>query len=136
NFITTGVYFEPHEPPRKLADAESSFENCLFLGCSTGVSFTQFNDYDYTFDGCEFRQCGTGIRCMHGNFYARDCHFEESRTADVQAYVGEHGSTVRRCTSLNSNQFIENSNYVSTMVIEGCAVDNWKNPQGAIMLYG
>lgn len=99
------------------------------------MSFTWFNDYDYTFDGCEFRQCGTGIRCTHGNFYARDCHFEQSRETDIES-APEHACSVRRCTSLNSQCFVNHSNIVAPMTIEDCRIAGWKSPGGAIRLSG
>jgi len=135
NFPMNGFYLEWHEPTRALADAETSFENCLFDNCGTGVSFQQFNDYNFTFDGCEFRRCGTGILSSHGNFFARNCHFERSTRADIRSYC-EHGSTVRRCTSLGSNRFIEHSNVVSPLVVEGCTIRNWRDPAGAILVNG
>ena len=93
-FTQAGVLAEPKDT---FALAETLFENCLFEDCVRAVSFTQFNDYDFTFDGCEFRRCGTAIECVHGNFYARNCHFEGSRDVDILS-APEHGSSVRRCT--------------------------------------
>ena len=37
--------------------------------------------------------------CVHGNAYVRNCHFEASRLADLEINA-EHGSSVRRCTSV------------------------------------
>ena len=133
NFTRAGVYAEPKRD--RFAMAETSFENCLFDHCETGVSFTQFNDYNITFDGCEFRGCGIGIQCIHGNFYARNCHFESSRVTDMQS-APEHGSSVRRCTSLNSRMFIRHGNPVAVMTIEGCTVSGWTNRDGAIRVSG
>ena len=129
NFTKAGVYAEPVKD--HFAMAETSFENCLFVNCGVGVSFTQFNDYDESFDGCEFRGCGTGIECIHGNYYARDCHFEDSTTVDINSQP-EHGCTIRRCSSLHSQQFLQQVNGVATMVVEGCAVAGWKDPAGAL----
>jgi hypothetical protein len=133
NFTQYGVRAEPTKD--RFAMAETSFENCLFEKCGVAVSFVQFNDYDETFDGCEFRDCGTGIECVHGNFYARNCHFEGSTVVDLLSQP-EHGCTVRRCTSLNSNMFLRQANPVATMVVEGCAVGGWKEPAGALSFSG
>lgn len=122
-------------PDDKFAMAETSFENCLFENCAVGVSFTQFNDYNITFDGCEFRACGTGILCAHGSFYARNCHFEGSRVTDIVARP-EHGSSVRRCTSLGSKMFLEHANSVAGMTVEGCSVSGWEDPLGAVSISG
>jgi len=122
-------------PDDKFAMAETSFENCLFQDCAVGVSFTQFNDYNITFDGCEFRDCGIGIECIHGNFYVRNCHFEASRTADIVSQP-EHGSTVRRSTSLGSKMFLLYGNPVGVMTLEGCTVGGWTNPDCAISISG
>ncbi|MHC4406213.1 MAG: glycosyl hydrolase family 28-related protein, partial [Planctomycetota bacterium] len=122
-------------PDDKFAMAETSFENCLFENCAIGVSFTQFNDYNITFDSCEFRACDRGILCIHGNFYARNCHFEGSRVTDIVARP-EHGSSVRRCTSLGSKMFLEHANSVAGMTVEGCSVSGWKDPLGAVSVSG
>lgn len=122
-----------NDPTRQQALAETTFENCLFEECHRGVAFPQFNDYDYTFDGCEFRHCDTGIECVHGNFYARNCHFEDSRTVDIQD-GSEHGSSIRRCTSTGSNAFLVRATSVAPMTIQDCQVDGWKNTSGAILL--
>lgn len=123
------------EPGDAFALAETLFENCLFENCRRGVSFVQFNDYDYTFDGCEFRACGTGVECVHGNFYVRNCRFEGSREVDILS-APEHGSSVRRCVSVGSRQFIRFTQPVGTMTIENCRVRGWGSPEGAIALAG
>jgi hypothetical protein len=132
NFTEAGVLADPKDA---FALAETLFENCLFENCRRGVSFTQFNDYDFTFDGCEFRGCGTGVECVHGNFYVRNCRFEGSHDADILSSP-EHGSSVRRCVSVGSQQFIRFSQPVGTMTIERCRVEGWLNPEGAISLSG
>jgi len=132
NFTQAAVRAAPDD---RFAMAETSFENCLFQNCAVGVSFTQFNDYNITFHGCEFRDCGVGIECIHGNFYARNCHFEGSRTADIVSHP-EHGCTVRRCTSLGSRMFLLHANPVAVMTVEGCTVGGWTNPAGAISISG
>lgn len=131
-FTQAGVLAEPKDT---FALAETLFENCPFEDCVRAVSFTQFNDYDFTFDGCEFRRCGTAIECVHGNFYARNCHFEGSRDVDILS-APEHGSSVRRCTSEGSRQFIRFAQPVGTMTIQDCRVAGWTNPEGAITLAG
>ena len=62
---------------QKVASAEILYHNCLFENCGTALAFLTFNDYDNTIDGCEFRDCGTGVLDNKGNFYARNCHFEQ-----------------------------------------------------------
>jgi hypothetical protein len=132
NCTRAAVYSDPKDA---FAIAETSFENSLFERCGTGVSFTKFNDYDITFDGCDFRKCGIGIECVHGNFYARNCHFEESVTADIIS-APEHGSSIRRCTSFGSAMFLKHANPVAVITIEGCAVAAWKSLAGAISIAG
>ncbi len=123
------------DPRDKYALAETSFENCLFEDCRRGVVFVSFNDYNYTFDGCEFRRCGTAIQCEHGNFYARNCHFEGSKVVDVLARP-EHGSSIRRCTSVGSAAFLHYANPVSPMTVQDCHVAAWRDEKGAIVLGG
>ena len=130
NFTDAGLL---NDPTRAQALAETTFENCLFVQCRRGVAFPQFNDYDYTFDGCEFVQCDIGVECVHGNFYVRNCHFEQSRTADIQDH-SEHGSSVRRCTSSGSRVFISRTSSVAPLTVQDCRVDAWTNPSGALLL--
>jgi hypothetical protein len=132
NFTDAGILAEPKD---KYALAETNFENCLFENCRRGVVFLSFNDYDYTFDGCEFRDCDLGLECRHGNFYVRNSHFQNSRTADILA-LPEHGCSVRRCTSTGSKRFLELNNPVTPMTVQDCQVANWTNPEGAISLSG
>jgi len=132
NFTDAAVRAEKKD---KYALAETEFRNCLFENCKRGVVFVSFNDYDFTFDGCEFRRCGYGLVCSHGNFYARDCHFEASGTVDIKSGP-EHAVSVRRCTSFNSKQFIQHSSSVSPMTIQDCQVAGWRDPRGAVVLNG
>jgi hypothetical protein len=132
NFTDAGILVEKQD---KYALAETNFENCLFDACRRGVVFTSFNDYDFTFDGCEFRGADVAIECRHGNFYVRDCRFENSRVVDILA-LPEHGCSVRRCVSVGSHRFIELSNSVTTMTIQNCRVAGWKAADGAIKLAG
>jgi hypothetical protein len=132
NFTTAGVLADPKG---KFALAETEFRNCLFENCGRGVSFTSFNDYDFTFDGCEFRRCGIGIECVHGNFYARNSHFEASSEVDIHA-APEHGSSVRRCTSFGSRAFLRHLNGVAPITIQDCHVACWTGQAGAILLSG
>ena len=130
NFTDAGIFVDPKAP---YALAETVFANCLFENCRRGVVFPKFNDYDYTFDGCEFRRCETGIVCVHGNAYVRNCHFEASRQADMEIHA-EHGSSVRRCTSVGSRTFLVCANGVTPVTIQDCHVEGWTNPEGAIRL--
>jgi len=132
NFTDAAILAEPKD---KYALAEPSFENCLFEDCGRGVVFVSFNDYNFTFDGCEFRRCGIAIECNHGNFYARDCHFEGSREVDISARP-EHASSARRCTSVGSKAFLRYANPVAPMMLQDCHVSGWTSPDGAVTLRG
>lgn len=132
NFTRVAVYAEPKD---RFAMAETHFENCIFENNGIGVSFVQFNDYDITFNGCDFRRNGIGIECVHGHFFVRDTHFEESRDCDIVS-APEHNSSVRRSTSLNSRMFLRQRNPVAGLVIEGCSVSGWTSPEGVISLAG
>ncbi|MFP4027373.1 MAG: glycosyl hydrolase family 28-related protein [Candidatus Brocadiia bacterium] len=132
NFTEAGVATEKRD---KYATAEVMFENCIFENCGRAVSFTRFNDYNYTFAGCEFYRNDVGIFCQHGNFYVRDSHFEENARADIISNP-EHGSSIRRCTSVGSQQFLRFTNPVSPMTIQDCHVSGWKSEEGAVSLSG
>ena len=130
--FTNSAVLEAH-PNSGQALAETSFENCLFENCERGVAFLQFNDYDFTFDGCEFRNCGVAIDCDHGNFYVRNCHFEGSRVVDIRD-GSEHCSSIRRSTSMGSRAFVLRKSSVAPLTIQDCHVEDWKNPEGAVLL--
>ena len=130
DFTEAGLLADPHD---KYALAETTFEHCLFERCATGVSFTQFNDYDFTFDGSEFRDCGVGLHCSHGNYYVRDCRFDRSTKVDILS-LPEHACSVRRCISVGSNAFIDHQNSVTPLTIESCWVKGWTRPEGCIGL--
>jgi hypothetical protein len=120
---------------QKIASAEILYRNCLFENCGTALAFLTFNDYDNTIDGCEFRDCGTGVLDNKGNFYARNCHFAGSRQADF--IVGsEHGSSIRRCTSVGSRRFIEERGTIAPLTVQDCHVATWTDPEGAVYLNG
>ena len=136
NFTECGIRVG-HE--QKYASAEIMYNNCLFENCRVGVALLSFNDYNNTFDGCEFRDCDYGIYDEHGNFYARNCHFERSRESDF--YIGsEHSDSIRRCTSKDSRSFVierqEKEVVVATLTIQDCHVNGWTNPSGAFILRG
>ena len=120
---------------QKIASAEILYRNCLFENCGTALAFLTFNDYDNTIDRCEFRNCGTGVFDNKGNFYARNCHFDSSREADF--VVGsEHGSSIRRCTSVGSRRFVEERGTIAPLTIQDCHVAAWADPEGAVHLSG
>jgi len=84
---------------------------------------------------CEFRDCGSGVVANKSNFYARNCHFERSREADF--VVGaEHGSTIRRCTSVGSKRFILETGTIAPLPVQDCHVANWTDPEAAVVLNG
>ncbi|MHB8953438.1 MAG: glycosyl hydrolase family 28-related protein [Pirellulaceae bacterium] len=120
---------------QRIASAEILYRNCLFENCGTALALLDFNDYDNTIDGCEFYSCGTGVRDNKGNFYARNCHFEQSREADF--VVGsEHGSSIRRCTSVGSRRFVEERGTIAPLTLQDCHVAAWTDPDGAVYLNG
>ncbi len=120
---------------QKVASAEILYRNCLFENCGTALAFLTFNDYDNSIDGCEFRNCGTGVLDNKGNFYARNCHFEGSRVADF--VVGsEHGSSIRRCTSVGSRRFVQETGTIAPLTLQDCHVASWTDPSGAVHLHG
>lgn len=111
---------------RKMNTActEQRIDNCLFENCGRGISLGDFNDYDCVIEGCEFRKCGYGIWTFKGNFYCRDTHFENSRISDV-LYESEHTSTLRRCTSTGSKQFLIARTPHCATVLQDCHVSGW-----------
>lgn len=114
---------------KKISSAETLYDNCWFENCKNGVFITTYNDLDHTFSGCEFRRCGVGIFSGNGsNFYVRDSHFEQSADSDMVWKGGEGASSVRRCTSVGSRQFLRSKSLVGPLMIQDCHVSGWKNP--------
>lgn len=113
--------------------AEVIYRNCLFQNSGTGVSLLDWNDYNNDFDGCDFRGCGTAINCVRGNVYVRECHFERSSSVDI--LLCPHSSSIRRCTSIGSAQFLSTSlPSASTCetTVQDCHVDSWTGSKGAM----
>lgn len=130
NFTDAGILAD-----KAPATAETMTENCLFENCKRGIAFVAFNDYDFTIDGCTFRRCEIGVETRHGNCYVRNCRFEGSTTSDLALYP-EHGSSVRRCTSVGSKKFLTFSNSVAPLTIENCIVSAWTDPESVVALSG
>ncbi|MFA6292159.1 MAG: glycosyl hydrolase family 28-related protein [Victivallales bacterium] len=123
NFRECGLLFENNKKDG-LSTAETAIVNSIFENCSTAVSFTSFNDYDYTFDGCLFKDnAKIAVECINGNFYVRNCRFEHN-AVDIRANP-EHASSVRRSVSVGSGTFIDFGNGVSPFTVENCFVANW-----------
>lgn len=117
--------------PRHYATAESWYENCLFENCGIGISLNTFNDYDHGVHACLFRNCDYGIKVFRGNTYVYDSWFENSAKADLDLDC-EHGTSVRRCTSLRSRMFIDHKG-IGELVVDNCQVSGWKSLEGAII---
>ena len=134
NFTGSGIRIgHDQNTPGAQATAETTYANCVFLNCEAGLTLMQFNDYNHTVTGCEFRGCGVGVNSVGGaNFYVRDTHFEKSKVLDIRVR-GEHGMSVRRCTSTGSHKFIEEAT-IAPLTIQDCQVSGWANPSGAITL--
>lgn len=119
---------------KKVATAETVYDNCYFANCARGIALLHFNYLDHTIMGCEFRNCGVGIYGGKGsNFYARECRFVGSTETDI-AFYGEGGSSVRRCTSQGSQQFVVFGSLVAPLAIQDCRVDGWKSKAGAVVM--
>jgi hypothetical protein len=131
NFTNSGIRIGNNQV---VASSEILYYNCLFTNCGTGLAFLAFNDYDNTIDHCEFDNCGTGIVTSHGNFYARNSHFQNSSQADM-VVQSEHGDSVRRCTSVGSKYFVQETGTIATLTLQDCQVANWTAPDGAVYLY-
>ena len=123
NFRQYALYFEKNSKDGR-STAEVMILHCIFDNTGTAVSFTSFNDYDYTFDGCCFiGNARYGIECLNGNFYVRNCRFEQNNI-DIWCNP-EHSSSVRRSVSVGSGKFIEFANSVSPLTVENCFVADW-----------
>jgi hypothetical protein len=118
-----------------LASAEILYRNCLFTNCGTAIGILAFNDYNNTIDHCEFENCGTGVYANHGNFYARNSHFENSSQADFSVSP-EHGCSIRRCTSTGSKYFVLSAWTIAPFTLQDCQVANWTAPDAAIVPCG
>jgi hypothetical protein len=132
DFIEAGIRIGK-DHPGNAESAETLYDNCLFERCGIGLSLNRHNDYDHTLNGCEFRQCGIGFFNRRGNFYMRECHFEGSTETDIST-LGEHGSSIRRCTSFGSKMFLQHTDPVSGATIQDCWIDGWTGTDGAMTI--
>jgi len=132
NFTDAGILVDPK---RVQAQSDPMYENCYFENCGRGVAFLRHNDYHHTFDGCEFRACGIGIECVNGSFYVRNTHFAASRIVDIKAHP-HHSSSVRRCTSADSQAFLLFTYGGGAMTVQDVHVSGWKDTQGAVQVGG
>lgn len=133
NFTEAGIRVG-HE--KKVATAETVYENCLFERCKKGAYLIGFNVLDHTFEGCEFRDCEHGVFAGKGtNCYVRNSHFDRSKICDI-VIAGEQGSSVRRCSSYGSKQFLDYSSSVGPLTIQDCQVEAWTNGDSAVQLNG
>jgi hypothetical protein len=132
NFTGSGIRIgHDQNTPGAQATAETTYANCLFVNCENGFTLMQFNDYNHTVTGCEFRGCGVGVNSVGGaNFYVRDTHFENSKVVDIRVR-GEHGISIRRCTSTGSQMFLEEAT-IAPLTVQDCQVSAWANPTAAI----
>lgn len=117
--------------PGPIATAEVDYENCLFQNCGIGIGLYLQNALDHNVDGCEFIHCGYGIYNSTGGVYVRNCHFEGSTEMDIYLIAGS-GCSVRRCTSVGSQQFIYR-HWNNPLTVQECSVAGWKNATGAIV---
>jgi hypothetical protein len=69
------------------------------------------------------------------NFYARNCHFENSRNADFDI-VAEHGCSIRRCTSIGAKCFVQERSTIAPLTIQDCHVASWTDAVAAVYLNG
>jgi hypothetical protein len=124
-FTEWGILFGKLDDNPAGASAETTFQHMIFEDCGTGITFNNFNDYNFTFDGCIFRDnARIGVECVNGNFYVRNSRFENNGL-DVFANP-EHSSSIRRSVSVGSGAFLQFQNTVSPFTIENCLVVDWK----------
>ena len=69
--------------------------------------------------------------CALGRFTLM-AHFENSKVMDIRAR-GEHGISMRRCTSTGSRMFIEEAT-IAPLTVQDCQVSGWTNSTRAITL--
>jgi hypothetical protein len=125
-FTDHGILFGKLDDNPAGASAETTFQHMIFEDCGTGITFNNFNDYNFTFDGCIFRDnARMGVECVNGNFYVRNSRFERNGL-DVFANP-EHSSSIRRSVSVGSGAFLHFQNGVSPFTVENCLVIDWKN---------
>ncbi len=131
NFLEAGIRVG-HD--QKLASAEMLFSNLKFSNNKHGALFLAWNDYNNVFDGCYFVDNEYGIHAEKGNVVIRNSRFERSLKTDI--FLSTHSHSVRRVVSTGSYSFIRTvrgpiSN--GLIKVEDCLVDQWTNPDGAII---
>ena len=131
NFMTAGIRVGHKQ---KLASAEMLFTNLKFTNNKHGALFQSWNDYNNVFDGCHFTNNEFGIHAEKGNVTVRNSRFENSRQSDL--LLSTHSHSIRRVISSGSHSFIQTvrgpvSN--SLIKVQDSLINNWKNPDGAII---
>src|SRR5690606_10571898 len=81
---------------RRLASAETVYENCLFLNTGIGAHIVLHNDYNQKFIASEFRDCEFGIKSQKGHIQVYNSHFEGNGT-DI-SHDGDQAPSIRRST--------------------------------------
>jgi hypothetical protein len=116
----------------------SSFRDCIFINCGTGLSATNYNDYMINVDGCHFYDNAVGVFTGNGQALIRNCRFYRSSTADVVEPNDSRANSIRRCSSVGSRLLYERNSTISTPTsritsIQDVYVSGWTNTSHAIL---
>ncbi|MBM4011557.1 MAG: hypothetical protein FJ286_09280 [Planctomycetes bacterium] len=137
NFRKEGAGTASGKPDQRYLES-SSYRNCIFINCGTGLAVMQANDYMINVEGCHFYDNGIGVYAGNGEFLIRNSRFFRSSQFDIMNDNSAPSSSIRRVSSVGSNAFYRRRGTTisvsndQTATLQDCYVADWKNTSFAI----
>ena len=137
NFRKEGAGTASGKPDQRYLES-SSYRNCIFINCGTGLTVMQANDYMINVEGCHFYDNGIGVYANNGEFLIRNSRFFRSSQFDIMNDNSAPNSSIRRVSSVGSNAFYRRRGTTVSIssdqqaTLQDCYVADWKNTSFAI----
>jgi autotransporter-associated beta strand protein len=137
NFRKEGAGTASGKPDQRYLES-SSYRNCIFINCGTGLAVSQANDYMINVEGCHFYDNGIGVYAGNGEFLIRNSRFFRSGQFDIMNDNSAPNSSIRRVSSVGSNAFYRRRGTTVSVsndqqaTLQDCYVTDWKNASFAI----
>jgi uncharacterized repeat protein (TIGR02543 family) len=137
NFRKEGAGTASGKPDQRYLES-SSYRNCIFINCGTGLAVMQSNDFMINVEGCHFYDNGIGVYANNGEFLIRNSRFFRSSQFDIMNDNSAPNSSIRRVSSVGSNAFYRRRGTTVSIssdqqaTLQDCYVADWKNTSFAI----
>ena len=137
NFRKEGAGTASGKPDQRYLES-SSYRNCIFINCGTGLAVMQSNDFMINVEGCHFYDNGIGVYANNGEFLIRNSRFYRSSQFDIMNDNSAPNSSIRRVSSVGSNAFYRRRGTTVSVsndqqaTLQDCYVADWKNTSFAI----